>query len=310
MIKHFVSKIFLFAFIIFCFLILGFLLPTTPRDKQSLLFSQKIKDSLLVNTFLPRIILIGGSNVSMGINSNILKKELKLNPINTSIHASIGLNYMMDHTLKYVKSGDIIIISPEYHQFYDNVANGRDELLRIVANLNKKEFFDLRTSQLINIYKYFPSFCLSKFKIQEYFYNRKELVLYGSDGYNKYGDYSKHWDLKPSPAPIDISIGHSYNRSIIHSIKEFERAIKLKGALLYITFPGYQSSSFEKHEREINYIYNNLKKEKFNILGTPLKYKMPDDIMYGTTYHLSKKGLDLRTILLVTDIKNHQFSKK
>ena len=42
----------------------------------------------------------------------------------------------------------------------------------------------------------------------------------------------------------------------------------------------------------------------FGEFGTPEKYKIPDDMMFDTIYHLSKKGVDFRTNLLILDIRN------
>ena len=41
----------------------------------------------------------------------------------------------------------------------------------------------------------------------------------------------------------------------------------------------------------------------FELLGYPERYRMNDSLMFDTTYHLSKKGVDLRTQLLIEDIK-------
>ena len=306
--KQFVFRLLSFFLIIISLILLGFYLPATPRDRQSLLFSQVAKDSLMKHTSSPRIILVGGSNLSMGINSIILKKELKLNPINTSIHAAIGLKYMMKHTLKFLHKGDIIILSPEYQQFYGDFADGREELLRIIADLDKKELLDLQLSQIFKIFKYIPSYSLSKFKIQEYYYNKKDLFLYGSDGYNIYGDYSKHWNFKPEGAPVDNFLFDNYNPSVLSAIQEFNDELEKKGCKLFITFPGYQKSSFTKHKKQIDFVYSKLiSSSTLKILGKPKEFVQQDSLMYGTTYHLTKGAIDDRTKILIKEylkIKN------
>lgn len=303
--KQFIFKLLTFCLIIISLIVFGFYLPATPRDRQSLLFSQVFKDSLLNYTPSPRIILIGGSNLSMGINSFILKKDLKLNPINTSIHAAIGLKYMMHHTFKFLKKGDIIILSPEYQQFYGSFADGREELLRVIADIDKKEFFDLQISQISNILKYIPSYCLSKFKLQEYYYNKNDLFLYGSDGYNIFGDYSQHWQFMHVDAPIDNFLLEKYNPTVLSEIQEFNNELEKNGCKLFITFPGYQKSSFTKHKNQINFIYNKLiSSGTLKILGNPLEFVQEDSLMYGTSYHLTKRAIDKRTYLFMQKYKN------
>ena len=69
-------------------------------------------DVRLRNAASPRLILVGGSNLSLGINSQMLKDSLALNPINTGISVGIGLCYMLDNTLKHVRKNDIVVVHP------------------------------------------------------------------------------------------------------------------------------------------------------------------------------------------------------
>lgn len=116
--RKFIFKIIGFTIPMVIFFILGLFLPATPRASKSLLFGALKKDSRLKSTPSPRIIFIGGSNLSFGLNSQTIKDELNLNPINTAIHVNIGLNYMLSNTIQYVKRKDIIILVPEYEHFY------------------------------------------------------------------------------------------------------------------------------------------------------------------------------------------------
>jgi len=69
-------------------------------------------------------------------NSKMILDSLNINPINKGVNAGIGLIYMMDEILPYIKEGDIIVISPEYDQFYGNFAYGNSRLLWTLMNFN------------------------------------------------------------------------------------------------------------------------------------------------------------------------------
>jgi hypothetical protein len=112
-----IKKITLVIIPIILFIFLGISLPTTPRASKSLLFANLKKDYLLKNVESPRMIFIGGSNLSFGLDSQKIKISLGINPINTGVHAGIGLKYMLDNTIQYIKNGYIIILIPEYHHF-------------------------------------------------------------------------------------------------------------------------------------------------------------------------------------------------
>jgi hypothetical protein len=305
MFKVFILKILVFFSIPLTLMILvGMILPPTPRASTSLLFAKVEKNTLLKKVPLPRLILVGGSNLSFGINSQMLKDSLKLNPINTGIHASIGLKYMMNDVLDNIRAGDIVIIAPEYEQFYGNYADGGDELLRIVVDVDRESLDTLDLKQWLNILPYFPRFSLSKLKPSEYFFQQSSQIgVYERRAFNKYGDVYIHWNL---PSSEFQPMGKNYkniNQNIIKEMIDFREKVLKKGAILYITFPGFQYSSFENDQENIFEIEKGLIENGFVLLGTPERYKMPDNMMFDTPYHLNKEGVDLRTQKLIEDLK-------
>lgn len=100
-----------------------------------------------------------------------------------------------------------------------------------------------------------------------------------------------------------ILINDSYNPETIQLIVDFKKLIEKKNAKLFLTYPCYQASSFDKSLSKIQRVENLLKKNKFTILGTPENYKFADSLMFNSSYHLLKKGVDLRTLRLIEDLK-------
>ncbi len=301
--KKFIQNIVLFFSITFLIFVIGIILPVTPRASKSLLFAKIDKDSLLANVPSPRIIFIGGSNLSFGLNSQMILDSLGLNPINTAIHASIGLIYMLDNTLPYIQSGDIVVVAPEYVHFFGTNAYGGEELLRIIMDISPFDIMKLRYEQWTSIYSFFPQYSFSKFKPIEYF-GFSESDIYGVSSFNKFGDAFAHWKLKKEQFVPLGSVGQNYNPTIIENLLNFERELQEKGAILLVTYPGYQATSFENSRSQIMMIESELKKNDFKLLGNPERYKIPDSLMFNTPYHLSKEGVDYRTNLLITDIEN------
>jgi hypothetical protein len=307
--KKFLLKLTLFLLIIALVFVLGIILPPTPRASKSNLFSKINKDSLLQKVKSPRIIFVGGSNLSFGLNSKMIKDSLNINPINTGIHVRLGLMYMMDSTLPYIQSGDIVVVSPEYVHFFREAAYGGEELLRIVLDVSPSEWNRLRKEQWLHIISYIPKYSLSKFKLTEYV-NVKENNIYGVNSFNEFGDVYTHWKLEKQ---IILPFGPSSaqpNYSVINELRIFREKLKKRGAFLFITFPGYQSTSFENQRASIMMVEAELKNSKFCLLGTPERYKMPDSLMFNTPYHLSKIGVDYRTQLLIEDLKKAGVNKK
>lgn len=300
--KTFISHILLFFFILGVILTGALFLPSTPRASESLLFSAIRKDSLLQHAPSPRIIFIGGSNLSFGINSRQVYDSLKLFPINTGIQASLGLFYMLDHTLPYIKENDIVVLSSEYQQYFGHSAYGGEALLKTIFDLSLKEITYLSRKQWQNIIPYLPRYALSKFYPSEY-YHYRNLNVYGVSAFNIYGDVYTHRDSLPQqfkPYPTET---RPLNQDLIKRLEQFKNEVAGKRAQLFITFPGLQFSSYLNSRNQIKKLESVLHRQGFNILGTPEEYLMHDSLLFNTPYHLNRKGIDARTAILIGNLK-------
>lgn len=286
-------------------------IPATPKT-STLFYSAKIdKDYLLKKTASPRLIMVGGSNLSFGINSRQIENSLKVHPINTGLHGSLGLKYMLDATIDYVKTNDLVIIVPEYNQFYGNYAYGEDgePLLRIACDLDSSTFKKLSIKQWLNMIQFLPKFTLSKLTWNEYVLKTShQLNAYERNSFNQYGDVDVHWRPDWDREKVVVSpygkMPGEFNDDIVEDLVNFRQQAEDKGASVYISFPGYQEASFANTKDEIIEIENKLKQKDFTILGTPERYRMPDSLIFDTPYHLTKEGADLRTQRLIEDIKS------
>lgn len=291
-------------------IVIGIMLPATPRASTAHLFAKIDKDSLLRNASSPRIILIGGSNLSMSINSQLLKDSLQLFPINTGLSASIGLLYMLDSSLPHVRPGDIVVVCPEYSQFYDNLQVGTEDLVRVVLDNRPVDIFRLRSAQFFNCLKYIPRYAFSKFKLTDYFHKPDTVEVYQRRSFNRYGDMDKHWRLEKRPfSPLASVEGIPFDESALLHLDEFKRKIAQRGASLYVTFPAIDAGSFQNQQAAIDLLVHKLRTYEFHILGDPGRYKMPADYMFDTPYHLTQPGVDFRTRLLIEDIRSASYTR-
>jgi hypothetical protein len=302
--KKFITKTVIFVLLLSLPFLLGFFLPTTPRASASLLFGAIQKDSLLANVDSPRIIFIGGSNLSFGLNSQMIKDSLNVNPVNTGIMANLGFKYMANNVLRYIKKGDIIIAALEYEHYtlrYDRVTG---ESLRMTMDVNRENIRISSFREALDVLSAMPSYSFSKFSPFEYivFNENKRNVIYSVHSFNEYGDTDVHWGMDVRGfSPYAVG---KVNQRTMDRIQEFEQNAERKGAVLYISYPGFNEKSFRASEDRITVIQNELKKRNFKILGTPARYMMPDSLMFDTPYHLNKKGVDTRTKRLIEDIEN------
>jgi len=298
--KRFLIRIGIFFSIFIIIVILLLILPYSPKINNEM-FIEKTKDSLLENVILPRIIFIGGSNIACGLNSQLIKDSLNINPINTSINAGIGLKYMLESPIKSIREGDTIIVIPEYHQFYGDLADGEIVLLPLLFEVSHK-FNIIDFNQYIKLSQYIPKYIASKLKFWKDF-ETDELAKKSINAFNKYGDEYDHWYM-PKPASFEkYEINASLNNEAFNLLTAFKTKVENKKAHLYISFPCYAESSFNKCLNQINIIENKFKGLKIETIGSASRYKMNDSLIFDTEYHLTKKGVDLRTELFIEDFK-------
>lgn len=280
------------------------LLPPNESFRKSLFFSLIDKNKLLETTPAPRVIFIGGSNLSFGLNSKLIHDSLGINPVNTGIHASLGLKYMLKNTAKYIRENDIIIVSPEYQQFYQDYINGEIELLSTIIDIAPGSLNCLDYKQYYSLIRFIPKYFQTKIN-GVIFKSKTDTVIgiYDRKAFNSYGDAYIHWNLaKENVAPF-AKIAGSINEDALQALINFRNIVLQRKAWLYITFPCYQDISYNISRDKIEEVAQKLRDNRFNLLSEPERYMVPDSFTFNTPYHLTKQGVDLRTNLLIEDIK-------
>lgn len=285
----------------------GSFLPPNKALKNSLFFAHLDKNKLLITTQSPRIVFIGGSNLSFSLDCQKIKDSIHMNPVNTGIDGSFGLKFILRNSLHYIKANDVVIVSPEYHQFCDDAANGNIELLSLIIDISP-QIKDLDFKQYLNLIQYVPKYASSKIKltIADYFksIDTSKIGIYDRRSFNSFGDAYIHWTLNQVPFIPSTSIGGNLNEEIFGFLVKYQEELKNMGAKLYITFPAIQDISYNHDIPKIKKIEAILKEKGFNLLGTPERYIITDSSMiFNTEYHLTKKGVDYRTQLLIEDLK-------
>lgn len=231
----------------------------------------------------------------------MIHDSLNLFPVNTGIQASLGLLYMLNHTLPYIREKDVVVISSEYQQYFGQSAYGGEALLKSVLDLSPSELTNLNIKQWRNILPYLPRYALSKFYPSEYVHY-KNLNVYGVDAFNVYGDVYTHRDSLPQPFKAYPPEKRPLNTVLLDQLASFEKEVVQKKATLFITFPAIQFTSFLNSRKQIKQLESALHQRGFKVLGTPEKYLMPDSLLFNTPYHLNGKGVNVRTGLLIHDL--------
>ena len=62
----------------------------------------------------PRLILMSGSSMAFGVDSELLSKELEIPVVNASLHFKLGSRFMINQLKSTVRKGDFVLITLEY----------------------------------------------------------------------------------------------------------------------------------------------------------------------------------------------------
>lgn len=281
-----------------------FLLPPSASQKKFLLYALPQKNLILDTTSSQRLIFVGGSNLSFGLDSKKIKDSLKLNPINTGLHAGLGLKFMLKNVEPYIQKNDIVILCPEYEHFFGNYRNGNIELLTTVIDVLPESTTELDFEQIITLVPLLPKY--AQMKISEHLFPSPptdKIGIYDKESFNEYGDAIVHWTLPCKKVYPYEQIDGSFNYETIELLENFCRFTKSKKASTFILFPCIQESGYQKFISKIKEIEEQIGKSNLKTISKPERYIFKDEMMFNSQYHLNKKGVDVRTEKILEDLK-------
>ena len=293
-------------------LIIGWIFIVTPPDEKHLYQASLLKSALLRDTPSPRIILVGGSNIAFGIDSELMEQELDMPVINDGLHVALGIA-PLNEIRRFLQPGDIIIISLEYYNFTDEQSfYGQPQYLADWVEFSPERIWDIHEP-----YKQTPS--IYTIMLQRKVNRQLNYYLYGlsyeagrnfysGDQFNEHGDFIGHlgeqgavqFEIADSVYPVN-QLDEAYV-----FLEEFNQFAQTKGAQVFIEAQAHRQTNCERTgTRHLNRFFNLLRNRTTIPLLTNLEQLcLPDDYFYDTPYHLNELGRRVRTERLIENLKN------
>lgn len=294
--KTFLVRIFIFTMAALS--ILTILNVALPYPSNDYLQAYNMKCDLLEDTPSPRIIFVGGSNLAFGLDSRRIADSLHIHVVNTGLHVGIGLQFMIDDIVGYVKKGDILVFAPEYQHFYGR-AYGGNEPICVLSLSRENKYSLLHKEQIYRIVKNF--FYPLKYKLLSWINLHISKKAYQASGFNNYGDEEKHWNF-PSISfhfsPIKSSFDEKFGRYFVGRIKELQKIVQV-----IIIPPAYVKTAYTADEQKIRVIDNFLRKNEIPFLVSPETHTFPLEDMYDSYYHLNRNGVEKYTGFIIEELR-------
>ena len=307
--KKFLIKIFILLISLIAGIVVIIFLPL-PANSYDLAIIDKHR--ILANTKSTKIVLAGGSNLAFGIDSAEIKEKFNISVLNTGVHAGFGLGRMLDDISRFLHTGDVLLIIPEYSHF-TSAWNGESVAYELI--------FDARQYRLLwSPYYGLPS-GLSQYLSMKYDILTQTVIqpikqintqnenplAYSRNGFNEYGDYVKHLGMENQPFVSYESAG-ILNQSYLNNFFRLVDTLTKRGITVMLSYPCYEEQSFHNSAaliQELDTLFR--AKENLQVISTPASYCYPTEYFYDTIYHLNKEGRALRTQQLIQDLQASGF---
>jgi hypothetical protein len=264
--------------------------------------------NLLENTPSPRIILVGGSNVSFGIDAELMQQTLGLPVINDGLHAGLGLASLRELE-EYIRDGDVIIISLEYNLFANqDVMDGDPAFLSdwIEYSPHRIKYLSNPWEEAPGIYAIMLQRKVNR-QVNTYLFggslNKARGVFVGTK-YDLNGDFIGHlqeasMNRQKIPAtPFPVS---GLQEGIFVFLENFNQIAHEKGAKVYFEAPASRKSNCKATGESQMADFFKVFKERSSIpILTPFEEVcLPNKYFFDSEYHLNAQGRELRTKRLI-----------
>ena len=227
-------------------------LAFNPSAKYAYLATFIDKMHLLDSVPSPRLILMSGSSMAFGVDSDLLSNELEIPVVNAALHFKLGTHFLMQQLKHTVRKGDVILLSMEYIMTSQGEFN---EQLSVVDFYPPAKNWIEFSSESERITKY-AKHRLSDFKLligESWSGTRRKPIsiddttsVFFKKCFAKNGDLLGHLN-NPSSGfnNPEISDEIVYDKQIKDFNDFYDFATK-KGVVVLFTFPSYAESGFEK----------------------------------------------------------------
>lgn len=290
--------------------LIALLFATIGPDPNHYFAGSLLQMELLKNTPSPRIILVGGSNVSFGIDAELMQRRLGIPVINDGLHAGLGIVPLRE-LQQYMRRGDVVIISMEYPLFFSrDVMDGDPTFLS-----DWIEYAPERIKFLTNPWRNAPS--LYATMLQRKVNRTVNTYLFGGSleevrdvfvgtRYDSNGDFIGHLGQASTPRrkisfePYPVS---TVQTEIFIFLELFHQVAREKGAVVYFEAPASRKTNCENTGEAAMASFFKLFAEQSSIpMLTPLEEVcLPDKYFFDTAYHLNAEGRRLRTERLISN---------
>ncbi|MBQ8720399.1 MAG: hypothetical protein IJY65_05140 [Clostridia bacterium] len=255
-----------------------------------------------------KIVIVGGSSVAFGVDSDIIEKYTEMPVINFGLYAALGTKLMLDLSRGGIKEGDIVVIAPELDPqtlslYFSSEATWQaiDGDISMLSSVGADNYL----SMLGGSWKYAKEklgYFLTEKPDPEGVYNAKNFDENGDLVYTRanntmrtYYDPNNMIDLSPDILSEDFA----------DYLNEYISYCTSRGATVYFSYCPMNRMGLKKGVTdESAKAFETYLKDKINctFISNINEYIYDAEYFYDTNFHLNDVGSILHSVNLTKDI--------
>ena len=261
----------------------------------------------------PKLVVVGGSSVAFGLDSEVLERELNMPVVNFGLYATLGTKLMMDLSRANVNEGDIVILSPEMNSqtlsLYFNAESTWQAIESSPSILKHIAFEDL--GSMAGAYY---SHNATKLKYVRDGVKLSPDGIYRSDSFNEYGDidYDRPYNTMYASTGMTYDTANKISLStdivspeFTDYVNDYVKWCEKKGARVYFSFcpmniDGFETSTDKNSMIEMFEFLT--RKLDCPVINSPIDTAYESNYFYDTNFHLNDAGVSLHTRCLLTSL--------
>lgn len=290
------------------FLLASYVNYILPQYEQSYDASLIDKVERIKTINKPKIVLLGNSNLTFGMNSELLEEQMGMPVVNMGLHGSCGNAFHENMAKLNINPGDIYIIC---HSDYRDDEEIQDAMTLWITVENHKNLWEiLRIEDIKKLIDSSPIYlkkCLNLYASGTG--NRDSGDMYSRSAFNKYGDVTLQRDGRVYTEESTVECPKVDN-STVERINRLNEYIISKGATLLIA--GYPIGNGAKTANIKDFVAFQeelIQKLDCPVISNYVDYMLDYTYFYDYNYlHLNSEGANIRTEQLISDLKRWQQS--
>ena len=292
----------LVAFI--CFQTIVFGIIKFPGGTFHTSFQSVMQDKyrLLKETDEPKIIVVAGSSGAFGLDQRRLEEATGYRVVNMGLHAGFGPLFFSELSKENINKGDIVLLGYEYGWTYS--FDYMDQSLVMSAIDDDIEMYShIPVGMWPSIIGYMFKYAAKKNQFQpaDGIYSRESFDP--RDGQMiALRDEPMEYD-RDTYGTVDVT-DEEISPETYNYLMDFKEYVEDRGASIYFIAPPVLEDAVDCDYQEFEKL-KDLEEKELGIpyISDPLDYIFPADLMSDSVYHCNSRGEQVRTELLIEDLR-------